>query len=70
MKKITVYIPDDKMEEFDAFIKKLNISVNKESYLQVEEWQRDEIVVDESSSDYISSDEIEKTNFDREGRSL
>lgn len=68
MKKFTVNIPDDKIEEFESFIKKLlNISILKEDEkLMVEEWQRDTIVKDENTNDYISSDEIEKTSFSRE----
>ena len=68
MKRITVNIPDDKVDEFESFVKKLlNISILKEDEkLMVEEWQRDTIVKDENTNDYISSDEIEKTSFSRE----
>lgn len=71
MKKITITVPDDKAEEVEQFIKQfiqqLNISILKEDEkLMVEEWQRDTIVKDENTNDYISSDEIEKTSFSRE----
>ncbi len=71
MKKITITVPDDKAEEVEAFIKQfiqqLNISILKEDEkLMVEEWQRDTVVKDEATDDYISSDEIEKTSFSRE----
>jgi len=68
MKKFTVNIPDDKVEAFETFMKQLlNISILKEDEkLMVEEWQRDTIVKDENTNDYISSDEIEKTSFSRE----
>ncbi|MBK9329951.1 MAG: hypothetical protein IPM95_11765 [Sphingobacteriales bacterium] len=71
MKKITITVPDDKVEEVEAYIKQLiqqlNISILKEDEkLKVEEWQRDTVVKDESSDGYISSDEIEKTSFSRE----
>jgi hypothetical protein len=67
MKKITITIPDDKVKEVESFIQQLNISILKEEEkLKVEEWQRDIIVKDESTSDYISSDEMEKTSFSRE----
>ncbi len=64
-------MPDDKAEEVEAFIKQfiqqLNISILKEDEkLMVEEWQRDTVVKDEATDDYISSDEIEKTSFSRE----
>ncbi len=68
MKKFTVNIPDDKVEAFETFMKQLlNISILKEDEkLMVEEWQRDTIMKDENTNDYISSDEIEKTSFSRE----
>lgn len=71
MKKITLFVPDDKVEEVEAYLQKLiqqlNISILKEDEkLFVEEWQRDTIVKDETTGDYISSDEIEKTSFSRE----
>lgn len=71
MKKITIFVPDDKVEEVEAYLQKLiqqlNISILKEDEkLSVEEWQRDTIVKDEATGDYISSDEIEKTSFSRE----
>lgn len=71
MKKITITVPDDKVEEVQAmlqqYIQQLNISILKEDEkLMVEEWQRDTIVKDAISDDYISSDEIEKTSFSRE----
>ena len=67
MKKITITVPDNKVEEVESFIQHLNISILKEDEkLTVEEWHRDTIVKDESTSDYISSDEIEKTTFSRE----
>ena len=68
MKKFTVNIPDDKVAEFEAFLKQLlNISILKEDEkLMVEEWQRDTVIKDETSDGYISSDEIEKTSFSRE----
>ncbi|MDB5227547.1 MAG: hypothetical protein JWN78_1740 [Bacteroidota bacterium] len=67
MKKVTVSIPDDKVKEFESLIQKLNISILKEDEkLKVEEWHRDIVEKDPSSSDYISSDEIEKTSFSRE----
>ncbi|MFN8236646.1 MAG: hypothetical protein U0T77_00625 [Chitinophagales bacterium] len=71
MKKITITVPDDKVEEVEAYIRQiiqqLNISILKEEEkLKVEEWQRDEIVKDPSTSGYISSDELEKTSFSRE----
>jgi hypothetical protein len=67
MKKITITIPDDKVREVESFIQQLNISILKEEEkLKVEEWQRDIVVKDETSSDYISSDEMEKTSFSRE----
>lgn len=67
MKKITISVPENKVEELESFIQKLNISILKEDEkLKVEEWQRDIVVKDESSSGYISSDEIEKTSFSRE----
>ncbi len=67
MKKITISVPDDKVKEVESFIQQLNISILKEDEkLTVEEWQRDTIIKDETTSDYISSDEIEKTSFSRE----
>jgi hypothetical protein len=67
MKKITITVPENKVEEVESFIQQLNISILKEDEkLMVEEWQRDTVVKDESSSSYISSDEIEKTSFSRE----
>ncbi|MFN8261585.1 MAG: hypothetical protein U0X41_11675 [Chitinophagales bacterium] len=71
MKKITITVPDDKVEEVQAmlqqYIQQLNISILKEDEkLMVEEWQRDTILKDESTGGYISSDEIEKTSFSRE----
>jgi hypothetical protein len=67
MKKITISVPENKVEEVESFIQQLNISILKEDEkLMVEEWQRDTVVKDESSSGYISSDEIEKTSFSRE----
>jgi len=67
MKKITISVPENKLEEVESFIQQLNISILKEDEkLMVEEWQRDTVVKDESSSSYISSDEIEKTSFSRE----
>lgn len=67
MKKITITIPDDKVKEVESFIQQLNISILKEEEkLKVEEWNRDIVVKDETTSDYISSDEIEKTSFSRE----
>ena len=71
MKKITITVPDDKVEEVQAmlqkYIQQLNISILKEDEkLMVEEWHRDTVVKDESSGGYISSDEIEKTSFSRE----
>jgi hypothetical protein len=71
MKKITIWVPDEKVEEVEAYIRQLiqqlNISILKEDEkLMVEEWQRDTIVKDESTGSYISSDEIEKTSFSRE----
>ena len=67
MKKITISVPEHKVEELESFIQKLNISILKEDEkLKVEEWQRDIVVKDETSSGYISSDEIEKTSFSRE----
>jgi hypothetical protein len=67
MKKITINIPENKVEEVESFIQQLNISILKEDEkLLVEEWQRDTVVKDESSDSYISSDEIEKTSFSRE----
>jgi hypothetical protein len=66
-KKITISVPENKVEELESFIQKLNISILKEEEkLKVEEWQRDIVVKDETSSGYISSDEIEKTSFSRE----
>ena len=66
-KKITISVPENKIEELESFIQKLNISILKEEEkLKVEEWQRDIVVKDETSSGYISSDEIEKTSFSRE----
>lgn len=71
MKKITITVPDDKVEEVQAmlqqYIQQLNISILKEDEkLMVEEWQRDTILKDESTGGYISSDEIEKTSFSRD----
>ena len=67
MKKITITVPDDKVEEVQSFIQKLNISILKEDEkLHVEEWQRDTVVKDETNDGYISSDEMEKTSFSRE----
>jgi hypothetical protein len=67
MKKITINVPENKVEEVESFIQQLNISILKEDEkLMVEEWQRDTVVKDESSDSYISSDEIEKTSFSRE----
>jgi len=67
MKKITINVPENKVEEVESFIQQLNISILKEDEkLLVEEWQRDTVVKDESSDSYISSDEIEKTSFSRE----
>ncbi|HPA35795.1 MAG TPA: hypothetical protein PLA16_05485 [Chitinophagales bacterium] len=67
MKKITITIPDNKVKELESFIQQLNISILKEEEkLKVEEWQRDEIVKDSQSDEYISSEEIEKTTFSRE----
>jgi hypothetical protein len=66
-KKMTISVPENKVEEVENFIQQLNISILKEDEkLLVEEWQRDTIVKDETSSNYISSDEIEKTSFSRE----
>jgi hypothetical protein len=66
-KKITISVPENKVEELESFIQKLNISILKEEEkLKVEEWQRDIVVKDETTSGYISSDEIEKTSFSRE----
>ena len=66
MKKITITVPDDKVEEVQSFIQNLNISILKEDEkLMVEEWQRDTVVKDETTSDYLSSDEIKKS-FSRE----
>lgn len=66
MKKITISVPENKVEEVESFIQELNISILKEDEkLTVEEWQRDTIVKDETTSDYISNDEIEKTSFSR-----
>ena len=66
MKKITISVPENKVEEVESFIQQLNISILKEDEkLTVEDWQRDTIVKDETTSDYISSDEIEKTSFSR-----
>jgi len=67
-KKITISVPENKVEEVESFIQKLNISILKEDEkLTVEEWQRDTVVKDETTTDgYISSDEIEKTSFSRE----
>ncbi|MEN9447499.1 MAG: hypothetical protein RJA25_789 [Bacteroidota bacterium] len=71
MKKITISVPDDKVEEVEAYLQKLiqqlNISILKEDEkLSVEEWHRETIIKDETTGDYISSDEIEKTSFSRE----
>lgn len=71
MKKISVWVPDDKAEEVEAYIRQLiqqlNISILKEDEkLTVEEWQRDTIIKDEQTGGYISTDEIEKTVFSRE----
>lgn len=67
MKKLTVTIPDDKVEEFNSLVQKLNISILKEDEkLKVEEWHREIVEKDPKSSDYISSDEMEKTTFSRE----
>jgi hypothetical protein len=67
MKKVTVSIPDDKVKEFESLIQQLNISILKEDEkLKVEEWQRDIVEKDPNSSEYLSSDEIEKTSFSRE----
>jgi len=71
MKKITITVPDDKVEEVQAmlqkYIQQLNISILKEDEkLMVEEWHRDTVIKDETSGGYISSDEIEKTSFSRE----
>jgi len=71
MKKITISVPDDKVAEVEAYlqqyIQQLNISILKEDEkLSVEEWQRDSVVRDESTGEYISSDELEKTSFSRE----
>ncbi len=67
MKKLTITVPDNKVEEVQSFIQQLNISILKEDEkLMVEEWQRDTVVKDETNDGYISSDEIEKTSFSRE----
>ncbi len=67
MKKITISVPENKVEELESFIQQLNISILEEDKkLTVEEWQHDTIIKDETTSDYISSDEIEKTSFSRE----
>jgi len=67
MKKMTVTIPEDKIEEFQSLIQQLNISILKEDEkLKVTEWEREVIEKEENSSDYLSSDEIEKTSFGRE----
>jgi len=71
MKKITIWVPDEKVEEVEAYIRQLiqqlNISILKEDEKRmVEEWQRDTIIKDESTGSYISSDEIEKTSYSRE----
>ena len=70
MKKITITVPDNKVEEVQAmlqqYIQQLNISILKEDEkLTVEEWQRDTVMKDESSDGYISSDELEKKSFSR-----
>ena len=67
MKKITISVPENKVEEVESFIQKLNISILEEDKkLTVDEWQHDTVIKDETTSDYISSDEIEKTSFSRE----
>ena len=67
MKKITISVPENKVEEVESFIQKLNISILEEDKkLTVDEWQHDTVIKDETTSDDISSDEIEKTSFSRE----
>ena len=67
MKKITISVPENKVEEVESFIQQLNISILEEDKkLTVDEWQHDTVIKDETTSDYISSDEIEKTSFSRE----
>lgn len=71
MKSFTVEIPDDKVFEFEAFLKKLNLTVTNISILEeddalkVEEWHRETVELDKNN-EYIASDDIEKTTFSRE----
>jgi len=67
MKKITLYISDDKFDKLIQWATSLNISLLEEDEeLKVEEWQRETITTDESTKDYLTAEDIEKTVYSRD----
>jgi hypothetical protein len=67
MKKVTLYISDDKLSALLRLAESLDISLLEEDEeLKVEEWQRDTVATDDTTNDYLTSEDIEKTVFSRE----